>query len=126
MFVHEAVNESLKLETALARLRTSQRVAVLHYAPILQTVVGEPAEIFPFLGSSRLEDALNRYHVAAVFHGHAHAGSPEGRTAFDAAVYNVSLPLLQRLFPSQPAFRLVEIPIDVKSPSEPDVIGLRA
>ena len=54
-FVHEAINESLKLESALARLRTEHRIAVLHYAPIRETVEGEPVEIFPFLGSSRLE-----------------------------------------------------------------------
>ena len=49
-FVHEAVSEALKLERALARLRTPQRVALLHYAPIEATVEGEPREIFPFLG----------------------------------------------------------------------------
>ena len=60
-FVHEAVSEALKLESALARLRTPQRVAVLHYSPIEATVEGEPREIFPFLGSGRLEEPLNRY-----------------------------------------------------------------
>ena len=80
-FVQEAVDESLKLEAALARLRTQRRVAVLHYAPIRGTVEGEPLEIFPYLGSSRLEEPINRYRVSAVFHGHAHRGSPEGRTA---------------------------------------------
>ena len=54
-FVHEAVNEALKLESALAKLRTPQRVALLHYSPIQQTVQGEAPELFPFLGSSRLE-----------------------------------------------------------------------
>ena len=59
-FVHEAVNEALKLESALARLRGRPRVAVLHYSPIQETVEGEPAEIFAFLGSSRLEEPLHR------------------------------------------------------------------
>jgi len=57
-FVHEAVDEALKLESALARLRTSQRVALLHYAPIPQTIAGEPSEVFAFLGCSRLEEPL--------------------------------------------------------------------
>ena len=80
-FVQEAVDEALKLESALARLRTTRRIAVLHYAPIRATVEGEPPEIFPYLGSGRLEEPINRYRVSAVFHGHAHRGTAEGRTA---------------------------------------------
>jgi Icc-related predicted phosphoesterase len=110
-FVREAIDESLKLESALARLRTPHRVALLHYSPIQATVEGEPPEIFPFLGSSRLEEPINRYEVDAVLHGHAHHGSPEGRTSADIPVYNVSLPLMQRAFPDQPPFRILEIPI---------------
>src|SRR5438067_8438584 len=82
-FVHEAVDEALKLESALAKLRMPQRVALLHYSPIQTTCEGEPPEIFPFLGSSRLEEPLNRYPVAAAFHGHAHHGTLEGRTSAD-------------------------------------------
>jgi Icc-related predicted phosphoesterase len=66
-FVHDAVTEALKLESALAKLRTPQRIAILHYAPVRVTVEGEPPEIFPFLGSSRLEEPLTRYPVAAIF-----------------------------------------------------------
>lgn len=110
-FVHEAVDEALKLEAALAKLQTSQRIAVLHYSPIQETVEGEPPEIFPFLGSSRLEEPLTRYSVTAALHGHAHHGHLEGRTSSDIPVYNVSLPLLKRAFPEQPPFRLLEIPI---------------
>ena len=109
-FVHEAVNEALKLEWALAKLRTSQRVAVLHYAPVEGTVKGEPPELLPFLGSSRLEEPLTRYPVNVIFHGHAHGGSPEGRTRTDVPVFNVALPLLQRVYPDQPAIRTVELP----------------
>ena len=109
-FVHEAISEALKLERALARLRSDKRIVLLHYAPIQATVVGEPLEIFPFLGSSRLEEPLNRYPVTAVFHGHAHRGSPEGRTKNDVPVYNVAMKLLQHTFPNQPPFRLIEIP----------------
>jgi Icc-related predicted phosphoesterase len=109
-FVHEAVNESLKLETALARLRTQTRIAVLHYAPIRATVEGEPLEIFPWLGSSRLEEPLTRYTVRAVVHGHAHNGALEGATSSGIPVYNVAMPLLKKLRPDQPAFRVIEVP----------------
>ena len=107
-FVQEAVNEALKLEAALARLRTVDRIAVLHYAPIQATVEGEPEDIYPFLGSSRLEEPLIRYKVSAVFHGHAHHGQPEGRTAVGAPVYNVSWPLLHRVRPERP-YHLMEL-----------------
>ena len=80
-FVRAALEEALKLESALARLRTPGRVAVLHYAPIRETAGGESVEIFPFLGCSRLEEPLNRYPVTAVVHGHAHNGCPEGASA---------------------------------------------
>jgi Icc-related predicted phosphoesterase len=110
-FVREAVDEALKLESALARLRRRPRIAVLHYSPIQTTVEGEPVEIFPFLGSSRLEEPLNRYPVDAVFHGHAHRGQPEGQTASGIPVYNVCVQLLRRTFPDRPAFRTFEVQI---------------
>jgi Icc-related predicted phosphoesterase len=115
-FVQEALDETLKLESALARLRTHQRVALLHYAPIRATVEGEPPEIFAFLGSSRLEEPLNRYEVAAVFHGHAHHGAPEGKTQNGIPVYNVSHTLLKNHYPDQPPFRLLELPREVAQP----------
>jgi Icc-related predicted phosphoesterase len=110
-FVQEAVDEALKLESALARLRTTRRVAVLHYAPIRATVEGEPPEIFPYLGSGRLEEPINRYRVSAVFHGHAHRGSAEGRTTAGVPVYNVAMPLLARLNPDRPPYLIVELPL---------------
>jgi Icc-related predicted phosphoesterase len=111
-FVQEAIDEALKLEAALARLRTHRRVALLHYAPIRATVEGEPPEIFPYLGSSRLEEPINRYRVSAVFHGHAHRGSAEGRTASGVPVYNVAMPLLARLNPDRPPYLIVQLPLD--------------
>src|SRR6185503_4060245 len=95
-FVKEALDEALKLETALGRLRTERRVALLHYSPVASTVEGEPLEIYAYLGSSRLEEPLNRYPVSIVLHGHAHRGQLEGRTKAGAPVYNVSMPLLAR------------------------------
>ena len=109
-FVREAVDEALKLEAALARLRTTHLIALLHYSPIAQTVDGEPPEIYPFLGSSRLEEPLGRYPVSLVVHGHAHRGQPEGRTRSGVPVYNVSMPLLTRMFADRPPFRVFEVP----------------
>jgi Icc-related predicted phosphoesterase len=114
-FVQESVNEALKLESALARLKTAHRIAVLHYAPIPGTVEGEPAEIFPWLGSSRLEEPLTRYQVSAVVHGHAHKGSPVGKTTTGIPVYNVALPVLRAHYPDQPAFRIIEVPKELGS-----------
>ena len=114
-FVHEAINESLKLESALARLRTPQKVAVLHYSPIQATVQGEPLEIVAFLGSSRLEEPLDRYRVNAVFHGHAHRGAPQGQTKSGIPVYNVAMPVLAAAFPDRPPFRVVEVPLQAEA-----------
>lgn len=108
-FVQEAVHESLKLESALARLSVPQRIVLMHYAPIRDTVEGESPEIFPFLGSSRLEDPLSRFEVTAVFHGHAHKGAPEGRTQTGIPVYNVSLAALKTSYPDRPPFRLFDV-----------------
>ena len=118
-FVHEAVGEALKLESALARLRRRPRVAVLHYSPIQETVEGEPLEIYPFLGSSRLEEPLVRYAVNAVFHGHAHRGQPEGKISSGAPVYNVSVSLLQRVYPDRLPFRLFELQVPKAVEREP-------
>jgi Icc-related predicted phosphoesterase len=109
-FVHECLEEALKLESALARLRTEHVMAILHYAPIEETVEGEPREIYPFLGCSRLEEPLTRFPVSAVFHGHAHHGRPEGRTRTGVPVFNVSMSLMRELSPDRP-FRLLEVPM---------------
>jgi Icc-related predicted phosphoesterase len=118
-FVQEALDESLKLETALARLRTEQRIAILHYAPIRGTVEGEPPVIFPFLGCSRLEDPINRYPVTAVFHGHAHNGTYEGRTSSGIPVYNVSHGLLTKAQPDGPGYHLMELAITPRADTVP-------
>ena len=109
-FVQEAVLESTKLESALARLHTESRVVLLHYAPIEGTVKGEAPEVLSFLGCSRLEEPLNRHGVTAVFHGHSHYGSPEGHTREGCPVYNVAAPLLKRLHPELPPFRFLSVP----------------
>jgi Icc-related predicted phosphoesterase len=107
-FVRAALDEALKLESALSRLRSQRRIALLHYAPIQATVEGEPLEIFPFLGCSRLEEPLNRFPLDAVYHGHAHHGQYQGKTQSGVPVYNVAHSLLQRLTPKRP-FHLEEL-----------------
>jgi Icc-related predicted phosphoesterase len=118
LFVQEALNEALKLESALARLKTKHRIAVLHYAPVRDTVEGEPIEIVPWLGSSRLEEPLGRFEVSAVVHGHAHKGSPEGKTSTGIPVYNVAHQVLKASYPDRPAFRIIEVPRDKHSVDE--------
>jgi Icc-related predicted phosphoesterase len=90
-FVDEARNEARKLENALRSLRTERVMAVLHYAPIAETVEGEPLEIYPFLGSSRLANAIDRFeNVKVAVHGHAHRGAYSGRTPGGVPVFNVA------------------------------------
>jgi len=98
-FVNETNNEARKLENALRSLRTEKIVAVLHYSPVVETLEGEPIEIFQYLGSARLADALDRFdNIAAVFHGHAHHGSYEGKTMRGTPVYNVAQFVLRDTF----------------------------
>ncbi|HEX6106679.1 MAG TPA: metallophosphoesterase [Gemmatimonadales bacterium] len=123
LFVREALNEALKLETALGKLRQVRRVVLLHYSPIAGTVEGEPLEIYPYLGSSRLEEPLTRYPVDVVFHGHAHHGTPEGRTLSHVPVYNVSMSLLQRTFNGTMPFRVVELTTEAPAEAPGDGQG---
>ena len=119
-FVREAVDEALKLEAAFARLRrTESLVALLHYSPIAETVEGEPLEIYPFLGSSRLEEPIGRYPISLVLHGHAHRGRPQGATKSGVPVYNVSMPLLTRTFADRPPFRVFEVKVGESAQSTP-------
>jgi uncharacterized protein len=88
--VAEAVSEAMRLENAMRAVQSERAVVVLHYAPIPDTLEGEPLEIFPFLGCSRLGETIDRFKVCAVVHGYAHRGCYEGRTARGAPVYNVA------------------------------------
>lgn len=94
-FVGEAVNEAFHLENALHALaqETDRLVVALHYAPIADTVEGEPREIWPFLGSSRLAETIDRFPVRAVLHGHAHHGTAHGHTAAGVPVFNCAVPV---------------------------------
>ena len=106
-FIHHSIAEVVRLEAALGQLRGERRVAVLHYAPIAETLRGEHPEIYPFLGFSLLADALDRHGVNVIVHGHAHHGSPHGRTPGGIPVHNVSRQVLSREY--QQAYLLFEI-----------------
>lgn len=95
-FVAAAVNETLALENALTSLLAPRRVVVMHYSPVAETVKGEPPEIYPFMGCSRLAETIDRFDVSAVFHGHAHHGTHEGRTLKGTRVFNVSVEVLKK------------------------------
>lgn len=95
-FVQAGIDQAVKLEKALAQLRAERRIVITHYSPVVDTVQGEPPEIFPYLGSSRLSEVIDRFGAQLVVHGHAHHGSLEGKTTGGIPVYNVALSLLQR------------------------------
>ena len=89
-FVQETMNETLRLENAMRQVRSERALVILHYAPIVDTIESEPLEIYPFLGSSRLAETIDRFKVSAIVHGHAHRGRYEGRTPGGQRVYNVA------------------------------------
>jgi uncharacterized protein len=95
-FVTEGILESEALKNELRGLGTERRVAVLHYAPIRETVEGEPPEIYTVLGTSRLGVALDEGGAVVAFHGHAHNGAFKGETPGGVPVFNVSLPVLEQ------------------------------
>lgn len=107
-FVQASLDEAVKLERAMAQLRTPKRVVVVHYSPIAATVQGEAAEIMPFLGNSRLAEVIDRHGADLVLHGHAHNGQLEGKTTGGSPVYNVAITLLQQRQPPG-AYRIFDI-----------------
>jgi Icc-related predicted phosphoesterase len=106
--VSDTLNEVLHLENSLSQLQTDRKVVLMHYSPVKDTLEGEPLEIYTYLGSSRLSEPIDNYKASAVFHGHAHFGSPEGKTLTGIPVYNVSLPVLRKENPKKP-YRIIEI-----------------
>lgn len=108
-FVKEAIDEAEQLEISLDYIGPfDKKVVLLHYAPIPQTNKGEPLEIYPFLGSSRFEEVIDRHEVTAVFHGHAHFGTHEGKTIKGIPVYNVAWPIMQKISPKKP-YKVIEV-----------------
>jgi Icc-related predicted phosphoesterase len=107
-FVRASIDEALKLERAMSQLRSQKRMVVLHYSPIVETVQGESPEIFPFMGTSRLAEVVDRHGADLVVHGHAHHGKPTGHTPGGVAVHNVAISLLQAHEPSS-VYRIFDL-----------------
>src|ERR1700694_1286623 len=107
-FVRAGIDEAVKLERAMSQLRTQKRVVVLHYSPIAATVEGEAPGIFPFRGTSRLAEVVDRHGADLVLHGHAHHGKLDGKTTGGVPVHNVAITLLQSQTPST-VYRIFDI-----------------
>src|SRR5947209_8319341 len=107
-FVRASIDEAVKLERAMSQLRTEKRVVVLHYAPVSATVAGEAPEIYPYLGSSRLAEVVDRHGADLIVHGHAHHGTLNGNTTAGIPVHNVAITLLQSQQPSA-AYRVFDV-----------------
>jgi Icc-related predicted phosphoesterase len=111
-FYDALAHEIQALENGLNRLRHLEKghcLVMMHFSPIRATLNGEIPELYPFLGSTRLEEVIDRYeNIAAVFHGHSHFGSPEGKTLKGIPVFNVAYPLMQRVDAKQP-YKIFEL-----------------
>ncbi|HEU0053008.1 MAG TPA: hypothetical protein VFQ39_07510, partial [Longimicrobium sp.] len=124
-FVGSTLEEVQRLEFSLRRLSTPIRVVVLHYSPILETVLGEPEQIHPFLGNDRLVEPIDRFGAAVVFHGHAHHGTFRGQTPGGVPVFNVSHALIQQERAGELYF-LYDIPLDASAERRQEPAGAHA
>jgi Icc-related predicted phosphoesterase len=96
-FIRHSRTLAENLERALAEIqRVDLKIALTHYSPIRETLQGESPEIFPFLGSFLLAEAIDRTGVDLALHGHAHNGSEKGVTPGGVNVRNVAMPVLRR------------------------------
>jgi Icc-related predicted phosphoesterase len=97
-FVGHTKMLSDRLQRALSGLKADLRIALLHYAPIEETLAGERLEIYPFLGSYLMAEAVDRAGADLVLHGHAHHGTEKGRTPAGIPVRNVAQPLIRHAY----------------------------
>jgi Icc-related predicted phosphoesterase len=97
-FINETHDDANNLDACLQTLDTDYRVVLLHYAPIKETLFGEPPELYPFLGSSILAEPIDKHGCDLVVHGHAHNGVEEGETAGGILVKNVAMPVIKRSY----------------------------
>jgi Icc-related predicted phosphoesterase len=97
-FVGHTKERAAHLEAALGGLECDLRVALLHYAPVPDTLRGERLELYPFLGSYLLAEAIDRAGADLALHGHAHHGCEHGVTAGGVPVRNVAQPVLRRAY----------------------------
>ncbi|MCC7021274.1 MAG: metallophosphoesterase [Thermomicrobiales bacterium] len=124
-FVQHTKARSARLEMALRDLEACDlRIALLHYAPTPDTLAGERAELYPFLGSYLLAEAIDRAGADLALHGHAHAGSEHGVTAGGVPVRNVAQPVLRRAYAIY-CFDDIGKSAPVDLPSPPELAGWR-
>ncbi|HEV2891799.1 MAG TPA: metallophosphoesterase [Frankiaceae bacterium] len=98
-FVGHTKHVAERLCHALASLEgCDHRVALMHYAPVPDTLAGERLEIYPFLGSYLLAEAVDSAGADLVLHGHAHAGTEKGVTAGGIHVRNVAQPVIRQAY----------------------------
>jgi Icc-related predicted phosphoesterase len=96
-FISHSMTLAENLERALTEIQdVDMKVALMHYSPVRDTLEGEPPEIFPFLGTFLLAEAVDRTGVDLALHGHAHHGSEKGVTPGGVNVRNVAVPVLRR------------------------------
>jgi Icc-related predicted phosphoesterase len=97
-FIRHTRIVSEELGAALSGLDCDMRVALTHYAPTPDTLLGEPLEIYPFLGSYLLGEAIDAVCPALAVHGHAHAGTERGLTPGGVHVRNVAHPVIKQAY----------------------------
>jgi Icc-related predicted phosphoesterase len=95
-FIRETKHSAGRLRDALADMSADVRVALMHYSPVKETLHGEPPEIYAFLGSYLLAEAVDREGADLVLHGHAHRGAEHGVTPGGVPVRNVAQPVINR------------------------------
>ncbi|MEU5906072.1 metallophosphoesterase [Micromonospora sp. NPDC047527] len=97
-FVRTTNESADRLGAALRSLDCDMLVALTHYSPVPDTLAGEPLEIYPFLGSYQLGQAIDSAPTALALHGHAHAGSERGTTPGGVRVRNVAHPVIKQAY----------------------------
>ncbi|WP_328343581.1 metallophosphoesterase family protein [Micromonospora sp. NBC_00421] len=97
-FVRTSNESAAALGEALRGLDCDLLVALTHYAPVPDTLAGEPLEIYPFLGSYQLGQAIDSAPTALALHGHAHAGTERGVTPGGVRVRNVAHPVIKQAY----------------------------
>jgi Icc-related predicted phosphoesterase len=122
-FVHHTKDRAARLEAALRTLDCDLRIALSHYGPTPDTLLGEPPGLYPFLGSYLLAEAIDRAGAQFAVHGHAHGGVEHGVTAGGTPVRNVAQPVLRRAYALYCFDDVGAGPVDLPSP--PELAGWR-
>ncbi len=97
-FIRHTKDFAARLNASLTDLDTDVTIALTHYAPCPDTLEGEPLEIYPFLGSYLMGEAIDSAGADLAIHGHAHKGTEKGLTSGGIRVRNVALPVIQHAY----------------------------